>query len=208
MAGYDWREGKSRNAVSAEEVGMRTGSQLARMIRKGVSAEEIGRVLQNAAWHHTSGHFNRTDYYWEPLIELLARNPEASEEEARAYLLSAAQDLRASTDPRDLDLAENAEEIASGDSFHEHFEEKRSDLQELIVLAAERKRKTKEGKSVKANISYPIFTHSRRSGYKVVGRIELKGIDAEVKGDWIIFDNEGTRTRKKLSSACVEVEYL
>lgn len=68
MAGYDWSEGKSNNAVIAEESGLMTASRLAKWASRwkrfrGCTASDIKEILSPSEWHHTSKFFNRTNYY-------------------------------------------------------------------------------------------------------------------------------------------------
>lgn len=65
MAGYDGFS-KSNNAVYAEDSGLMTASALAAEIRqwyRGVQAADITAVLTPTEWHHTSSHYNITNYY-------------------------------------------------------------------------------------------------------------------------------------------------
>lgn len=62
MAGY-FEYSKSNNAVSAEADGRFPASVLAE--RLGVKTGAIKALLSPTEWHHTSKHFNVTDYYSE-----------------------------------------------------------------------------------------------------------------------------------------------
>ena len=72
MAGYDWAEGKSRNAVAAEGEGLVTRSKITKawLSAAGITAP-VGFVrwmvarglISPTEWHHTSSMFNRTNYY-------------------------------------------------------------------------------------------------------------------------------------------------
>ena len=67
MAGYNWNEGKSNNAVYAENNGLKTATQLSKEL--GVSPSAIKAMLEPTEWHHTSTYFNKTDYYrFPPLV--------------------------------------------------------------------------------------------------------------------------------------------
>lgn len=81
MAGYNWRAGKSNNAVAAEAEGLVVKSKLTAAWLKAHGIEETvgfikfliqaGKICPTE-WHHTSKFFNRTDYYSaEEIIETL-----------------------------------------------------------------------------------------------------------------------------------------
>ena len=81
MAGYNWRAGKSNNAVAAEAEGLVVKSKLTAAWLKARGIEETvgfikfliqaGKICPTE-WHHTSKFFNRTDYYSaEEIIETL-----------------------------------------------------------------------------------------------------------------------------------------
>lgn len=70
MAGYDWAQGKSNNAVAAEGRGLSNATETAKACRdaghKGVTAAFIGEnplVPGTGEWHHTSNMFNKTSYF-------------------------------------------------------------------------------------------------------------------------------------------------
>lgn len=72
MAGYNWRAGKSNNAVAAETQGLVVKSKItadwlkAHGIKEKVSFIKFlirGGIIVAEEWHHTSKFFNRTDYY-------------------------------------------------------------------------------------------------------------------------------------------------
>lgn len=72
MAGYDWDEGKSNNAVSAEEQGLLTLAQIKApaLAAAGITLPvAFARWLAKneywpaAEWHHTSSFFNQTNYF-------------------------------------------------------------------------------------------------------------------------------------------------
>lgn len=81
MAGYNWRAGKSNNAVAAEAEGLVVKSKLtAAWLKAHGITETVGFIkfliqagkICPAEWHHTSKFFNRTDYYSaEEIIETL-----------------------------------------------------------------------------------------------------------------------------------------
>ena len=62
MAGYDGFS-KSNNAIEAEHHGLMTASAVAKLIGHGATAAGVAAVLKPAEWHHTSKHYNATDYY-------------------------------------------------------------------------------------------------------------------------------------------------
>lgn len=62
MAGYCGYS-KSNNALDAEAQGKMTASALARKIGGGATAAGVAEVLEPCEWHHTSKHYNRTNYY-------------------------------------------------------------------------------------------------------------------------------------------------
>ena len=66
MAGYDGYS-KSNNALIAESDGKYAASVLARKIK--VSVQAIQTFLEPVEWHHTSSHFNHTNYYDEADID-------------------------------------------------------------------------------------------------------------------------------------------
>ena len=66
MAGYNWNEGKSNNAVCAECDGKLPATHFAKWARKwfpGVVAQDIRIALTAGEWHHSSKFFNHVDYY-------------------------------------------------------------------------------------------------------------------------------------------------
>lgn len=60
MAGYSGYS-KSINALEAEDDGLFPASICAKKL--GVSTAAIKEILRPSEWHHTSGWFNKTDYY-------------------------------------------------------------------------------------------------------------------------------------------------
>ena len=60
MAGYSGFS-KSNNALDAEDEGLMTATAAAKAL--GVSAAAIKEILYPSEWHHTSGWYNRTNYY-------------------------------------------------------------------------------------------------------------------------------------------------
>jgi len=69
MAGYNWREGKSNNAVIAVSEGKMPAFHMAAWLRKrgrrysGCSTTIVRKCLTACEWHHTSKFFNSTEYY-------------------------------------------------------------------------------------------------------------------------------------------------
>jgi len=62
MAGYDWGQGKSNNAVDAEDRGLMTASALAKKL--GLKkAGTVSEFLYPSEWHHASSYYNEVDYY-------------------------------------------------------------------------------------------------------------------------------------------------
>jgi hypothetical protein len=86
MAGYNWSEGKSNNAVSCENEGKVNKSQITKDVLKNygidLSVKDVKSLIENGfikpcEWHHTSKFFNCTDYYdFEYLAEDLNENRE------------------------------------------------------------------------------------------------------------------------------------
>lgn len=60
MAGY-FEFSKSNNAVAAEESGRYPATTLGKIL--GVKPKAIKALLTASEWHHTSSHYNKTDYY-------------------------------------------------------------------------------------------------------------------------------------------------
>ncbi len=86
MAGYHGYS-KSNNALIAEEELKFPASVAARKL--GVSIGAIKTILSPCEWHHTSGYFNRTDYYFIGALLALKSGRDVSsfdeeEEEIRA----------------------------------------------------------------------------------------------------------------------------
>lgn len=66
MAGYNFSQGKSNNAVDAEESGRYTATECARLLSgaiKGISSAAIKELCCTKEWHHTSKWYNKTKYY-------------------------------------------------------------------------------------------------------------------------------------------------
>ena len=94
MAGYSGFS-KSNNAIDAEENDERNATQLAKLLH--CSSHAVKNLLTPSSWHHTSKQFNKTNYYYEPLLTALAQKKELDDfdradfneeeiEEARALL--------------------------------------------------------------------------------------------------------------------------
>ena len=60
MAGYD-NYSKSNNALAAENEGKFPASILAKKL--SVKSQAVKALMQPSEWHHTSSHYNATDYY-------------------------------------------------------------------------------------------------------------------------------------------------
>ena len=63
MSGYADDYSRSNRAVEAEAAGMLPASRLARKLK--VKTGAIKALLRPCEWHHTSSHYNCTDYYAE-----------------------------------------------------------------------------------------------------------------------------------------------
>lgn len=211
MAGYDRSAWKSNNAVQAEEMGMRTASALAKVLKKDVGAYEVETTFEAAAWHHTSGRFNVTNYFWEPVVEMLAKTPSISDEALRAKLREQVRAvLSMATDYRDIQTFDEVRDILEDDdAFVKHIEKKRQQLQTIYAKARERVAADKKVESVIANISYKEFSYSHRQRrYKLVEEVDLRAIPATIKGDWVTFMKGGRQVRKMLSGNTFQIEIL
>jgi hypothetical protein len=71
MAGY-FGYSMSNNAVDAYNNGRMPASVLAKKIR--VSTAAVKSILSPCEWHHTSSHYNRTDFYDGSILIPLANN--------------------------------------------------------------------------------------------------------------------------------------
>ena len=93
MAGY-YGYSKSNNAVIAEENGLQTAGGIAKMIGRGATAAGVASILSPDEWHHTSKHFNRTNYYdWERACE----DYEGGAESLTAAIIEASKPQQAQT---------------------------------------------------------------------------------------------------------------
>src|SRR5690348_3219737 len=63
---------KSNNSIQAENRGLMTASDLARVL--GVRTTAVKDVLETSEWHHTSGWYNKTNYYDGQLLIAVAKN--------------------------------------------------------------------------------------------------------------------------------------
>jgi hypothetical protein len=67
--GYDWSQGKSEGAVSAEAAGLAVAFKVAARIRKiggrfrKCVAADVAAALAAHEWHHTSKFFREVNYY-------------------------------------------------------------------------------------------------------------------------------------------------
>ena len=82
MAGYNWREGKSNNAVAAESEGKMVATKFAIYVRrwkslKGCTAADIKEGCEASEWHHSGKFYNSVDYY-DP-VEVLSRSESRQE---------------------------------------------------------------------------------------------------------------------------------
>lgn len=78
MAGYSWLNGKSNNAVAAENDGKMVATKFAKWVRRwkrfqGCNASDVAAALDPSEWHHTSKYFNKVNYY-DPVDLLQADN--------------------------------------------------------------------------------------------------------------------------------------
>lgn len=78
MAGYSWLNGKSNNAVAAENDGKMVATKFAAWARqwkrfKGCIASDVAAAIDPSEWHHSSKFYNRV-YYYDPTDMLLADN--------------------------------------------------------------------------------------------------------------------------------------
>lgn len=68
MAGYNWTNGMSNNAVHAYEKGELPASKFAQWLRKergvkGCSAADVKELLDSSSYHHTSKFYNSTEFF-------------------------------------------------------------------------------------------------------------------------------------------------
>jgi len=211
MAGYDRSEWKSNNALFAEEMGMRTASSLAKVLKKDVQAYEVETTFEAAAWHHTSGRYNVTNYFWEPVVEMLAKTPSISDEDLRSKLRDEVRAvLSMATDHRDVQTFEELRDILEDDdAFARHVEKKRQLLQTIYAKAKQRAAADKTVETVIANVSYKEFSYShRQSRYKLVDEVCLNGISVTIKGDWATFMVGNRQVRKKISGSTFQIEIV
>jgi len=76
MVGYRGYS-KSNNAIEAESCGKMTASVLSKILK--CSSMAIKAILAPEEWHHTSSHYNRTNYYFKPGLCFLARGDSIEE---------------------------------------------------------------------------------------------------------------------------------
>lgn len=119
---------------------MKTTSALASVLMKKVRARDVEEVFCAVAWHHTSGRFNRTLYYWEPVIEVLATCPSITDEELRERIGNALVNvLKLAQDSRDYTTVSELQAIVDDDvGFRNHVEQKRKALGNVYDRAGER----------------------------------------------------------------------
>ena len=78
----------SNNAVMARDRGRLPASDLAREIGRGATAAGVRAVLVPVEWHHTSSHYNRTNFFdLDHDAEILAERDEITEDAARDILI-------------------------------------------------------------------------------------------------------------------------
>lgn len=210
MAGYDRHAWKSNNAMQAEEMGMRTASSLAKLLRKKVQAYDVQAAFEAVAWHHTSGRYNETDYFWEPAVELLAKTPSITDEELRSKLREEVQlALAMATDYRDRQTFEEVRSIIEDDdAFVKHVAAKRLQLAKVYDTA--RLRAADKGvETVIANVSYKEFSYSHRQRrYQLTEEVDLRAIPVTIKGNVATFIKDGRQVRKMLNGKAFDIEIL
>lgn len=87
MAGYDGFS-MSNRAREAYERGCLPASKLAKRIGGGATAAGVKKVLSPREWHHTSKHFNQTDFYdLDHEVEKWAENKGISQGAARVQIV-------------------------------------------------------------------------------------------------------------------------
>lgn len=93
MAGYDFSNGRSNNAVAAEDRGLVLAGTIARFLGRGVTAADVENVLPRAEWHHVGAAFAERNYYEWPEEPLIARIRTAASERKTAELKSFVADV-------------------------------------------------------------------------------------------------------------------
>jgi len=181
---------------------MRTASSLAAVIGSRVSAKDIVDVLSRAARHHTSGRTYAINYYFEPVLEILAKYPALPTPMLRDRTLRQLDvDYAASKDKDTLDHVKSCRKATLCEAtFGIIADEKRVQLKELLALAANRSTQPIVTSQRIADISYPVFEFDRKSKKpRQVGTVRLSAVPVTIKGDWVTFEHEGVTTRKKIS---------
>lgn len=207
MTGYDLTAGKSTNVVEAERMGMRTASSLAKVLKKGVQARDVAAEFVAVAWHHTSSRHNRTGFYLEPTIEIIATMPCLSDLSVHSKLLDAVRaGLYPAADARhDKAFGALFHVLAPERAFGKHLKHKRQQLERLYAKAKERAAKDREIQTVIANVIYAEFCFCRSIHREDV---YLERIPVTIKGDWATFMKGEQVVRKKISGRFFRMEVL
>lgn len=211
MAGYNRNEWKSNNAVHAEEMGMRTASSFAAILKKKAQACDVQAVFEVAAWHHTSARFNETNYFWEPTVEILAKAPAIDDVELRSKLREEVLfALATATDDRDRQTFEELRDtIEDDDAFAKHVAAKRLQLGKVYETARLRVAADKTVETVIANVGYKEFSYSHRQRrYQLIEEVDLRAIPVTIKGNVATFMKDGRQVRKMLNGKAFDIEIL
>lgn len=164
MAGYNWKWGKSNNAVSAEQEGKMTASRLAKVLKCSTGA--VRDILRPTEWHHTSGWYNITYYYDEPLLIALATGQ---------------QDLDDFTQEEVEEAREVLERLrARGSALHERLEWRDCEVRYLDWFGPRTRRRACEARMTGCKVTY-----NGRSSIDVTGptgkvfrkRIDCNGLE-------------------------------
>lgn len=88
MAGYDWGNGKSNNAVAAENNGCVPKSNITSSLLKQwgipLTVNEVKKLIENkfftsSEWHHTSSKFNITYFYSMEILKMMCEDKDEME---------------------------------------------------------------------------------------------------------------------------------
>lgn len=73
MAGYNWKEGKSNNYVTAENNGLLKASEATKYLKKHygivISVKQLQSACRYDEWHHASKFFNKVYFYSESTLD-------------------------------------------------------------------------------------------------------------------------------------------
>lgn len=167
MAGYQGYS-KSNNAIDAEATGAATATALARELK--CSSAAITANLHADEWHHTSAKYNRTDYYREPSLVIVANERFAAFADRRSAMKVAAEDGLRASDLRDA-------------------------LAMLVKLRAWRS--AGEGRFANCVAKWTEWSGSGRR--KTSEEVCHTGVEVTVKGAWAIVHAPSGDIRKKRS---------